>query len=124
MRIRSRKKCTEDRFWKYVDKNGPNGCHIWKGGFFGNGYPAFWANGKTITAYVYVWEREHGEIPHEKLLRHTCNNISCVNIKHLYLISREREGRLYKRDCKYRKNASCSRGYKLCSPVRCINFKE
>lgn len=42
---------TVARFFKFVEIDLITGAWIWKGGLTGNGYGAFWYQGKTVSAY-------------------------------------------------------------------------
>jgi DNA-binding XRE family transcriptional regulator len=71
----------EDRFWEKVDKT--NGCWIWNGGQFQNGYGKFTIKGRQYRAHRVSYELAHGPIPADALLRHTCGNRLCVRPEHL-----------------------------------------
>lgn len=38
--------------------------------------------------YADIWERNHGPIPKDRIVLHTCGDESCLNIFHLYMESR------------------------------------
>ncbi len=79
----------ETRWKEDVDKNGPNGCWIWKPtkGVKGSyGKIPVW-NGcrpTELTAHRVAYEKFVGPIPEGMLVLHKCNNANCVNPDHLY----------------------------------------
>ena len=64
---------------------GDPGCIIWTGATNSSGYGSLWANGKSVKAHRYSWERVHGPIPDDRVIDHTCYERSCVNPDHLRL---------------------------------------
>jgi len=82
-----------DRFWKYVDKRGPDECWPWIGsGSLGYGtIQVGGRSGKKVLAHRISWELHKGQIPENKdefhgtVVRHQCNNRLCVNPTHLKL---------------------------------------
>jgi len=50
-----------------------------------DGYPKICRNNKETRGNRYVYEREHGEIPKGLVIRHTCDNPTCINPNHLVL---------------------------------------
>lgn len=61
-------------------------CEEWTGGSKTElGYGWFHVNDKMIFAHRYSYERHHGPIPDDKIVRHKCDNPSCVSPHHLEL---------------------------------------
>lgn len=86
----------EERVRSKIDTSaGPDACHPWTGGYGQFGTPSIFVsrNGRkgSASARKVVWELAHGEVPAEHLVMVTCENRSCVNIKHLKLESRRAE---------------------------------
>lgn len=75
--------------WQRVDKNGPNGCWIYKGATDRRGYgrPATWQDGKPRRYYAHrrSYEIHNGPIPAGMLVLHKCDNPPCCNPEHLFL---------------------------------------
>lgn len=72
-----------ERFWKKVDKKGPDDCWEWKGSKSSSGYGHIIFEGKTTDAHRVSYILTHGEIPENLLVLHNCNNKTCVNPRHL-----------------------------------------
>lgn len=90
-------KTPEQRFWDFVDKNGPKHptlktkCWLWSGYIFnGISYGRIWSKGRYIKAHRFSWELHNGQIPNEDgddrlLILHRCDNPLCVRPSHLHL---------------------------------------
>lgn len=98
------------RFWRFVDKNGPNGCWLWEGFKDSEGYGRFWmgkffmeiTNGgrlkNTKRAPVASYMMLKGSIPKGKFVCHKCDNPPCVNPAHLWLgTAKENTGDMYQK---------------------------
>lgn len=111
----------EIRFWKYVDKDGANGCWNWIGsktprGYgllnlgveFAKGNPA----GKMVMTHRLSYEMHKGPIPEGKVLDHLCRNIACCNPAHLEAVT-QRENLMRGRGAPARNAAKthCKRGH-------------
>lgn len=67
----------------FVKKN-EDGCWGWTG-CISAGYGQFRSGMKQERAHRASWILNHGPIPVDKQVLHTCNNRICSNPKHLYL---------------------------------------
>jgi len=60
------------------------GCWLWLGGTFKkSGYGRFKHDGKGDYAHRYSYAIHKGAIPPNKVVRHSCDNVLCVNPAHL-----------------------------------------
>lgn len=79
----------EQRFWKKVNKDGPNKigtpCWLWVGALQQNGYGSFWLNRTSIGAHRYSYNLHNGvTLPSHLCACHKCDTPLCVNPEHLF----------------------------------------
>jgi hypothetical protein len=60
-------------------------CLVWIGMKSDKGYGLLKLNGKTQRAHRLMYQLHFGSIPDGLVVRHSCDNPSCVNIAHLHL---------------------------------------
>ena len=58
-------------------------CWIWTSGKTSRGYGMFVFKGKSMPAHRFAYQFYIGEIPPGNVIRHKCDNPSCVNPDHL-----------------------------------------
>ncbi len=80
----SRKPISE-RFWQKVEVRGPDECWPWRGKLNTYGYGELKADCKRRLAHRLLVEWANGPIPSGHVVRHKCDNPSCVNLWHLEL---------------------------------------
>lgn len=72
------------RFHDNVPMNpNENGCWIWQGHSYPNGYGCLKVFGKTVSAHRYAYSLYCGPIPDGMEILHTCDVRKCVNPDHL-----------------------------------------
>lgn len=76
-----------DRFWKKVDKAGPNECWNWRGGKPGKGYGRITVNGRGMPAHRLSVLLSGRPIPKGMFVDHCCRNTKCVNPRHLRVVT-------------------------------------
>lgn len=80
---------TMERFWAYVNKDGPvpkcrpdlGPCWVWTGELR-DGYGRFWTQGRTHQAHRYLYERKIRPLGN-LIPDHLCRNRACVRLSHL-----------------------------------------
>jgi hypothetical protein len=79
-----------ERFWRKVDKRGPDECWAWRASTNGNGYGKFglgtYAEG-MVYAHRFAFELMEGPIPEGMEIDHLCRNRGCVNPAHLEVVT-------------------------------------
>ena len=66
-------------------------CHIFKGYKTEAGYGMIdvsktWRN---VRVHRYVWERDVGPIPEDRVIDHQCRNRDCINVMHLRIVTHQ-----------------------------------
>lgn len=75
----------EERFWDKVPMREEGKCWLWHGAMLKGGYGQIKIAGTPVQAHRFAWSFVNGEIPEGMVIRHTCDNPSCVNPSHLLL---------------------------------------
>jgi len=75
-------KSMEERFWEKVEERGSDECWPWTAASQPEGYGNYWDGERHVGAHRVSFKLEHGD-PGDDLVRHTCDNPSCVNPAHL-----------------------------------------
>jgi hypothetical protein len=73
-----------DRFWRSVDRRGPDECWPWKDARDAHGYGAFGHGSKTLKAHRVSSELTDGPIAEGLAVCHRCDNPPCCNPAHLF----------------------------------------
>lgn len=77
----------EERWAKYVNKDGPGGCWIWTGFKDPDGYGRVFYNGKLRGAHHVALEMLGTKIPAGMAVDHMCRVKACVNPDHLRIVT-------------------------------------
>ena len=78
---------TVARFWGHVDKRGPNECWPWKRTLSRGGYGVLSIKRKGIRAHRMAVLLDGRDIPPGMVIDHLCRNPSCVNPRHLEIVT-------------------------------------
>lgn len=75
----------DERFWRKVDRAGPEDCWLWNASLTNQGYGQVWMKelGRPASAHRWAYERLVGPIPVGLSLDHLCRVRNCVNPAHL-----------------------------------------
>ena len=77
-----------DRFQAKIEPEPNSGCWLWAGHVGKNGYGRAWLNGRTDMAHRAIYELALGTvIPDSLTIDHLCRTKSCVNPRHLEVVS-------------------------------------
>lgn len=77
-----------ERFWKKVDRSGPDDCWEWKGAKANFGYGEHIISNRKVRAHRVAWELTKGTIPIGLCILHKCDNPPCCNPNHLFVGTR------------------------------------
>lgn len=76
----------KERFWKRVNKSGPDQCWLWIGKCINNkGYATFSFSRRLILVHRFAWVSINGEIPNGMVVCHKCDVPLCCNPDHLWI---------------------------------------
>ena len=74
-----------ERFWKHVDRRGPDECWPWMGARSCGYGRVNVGQGEIRNAHSVAWELVNGPIPNGMHVCHHCDNPPCCNPVHLWL---------------------------------------
>ena len=73
-------------------------CWIWPGDINEAGYGIIHTQTGSASAHRELWEIRHGKLKSWQYLHHTCREKSCINFKHLKVVSPAEHQALHKSD--------------------------
>ena len=73
----------EERFWHFVDKKSSGECWNWKGSLDKDGYGSLRTPTTQVRAHRVSFQIHNSQSIDGLIVRHLCNNPSCVNPDHL-----------------------------------------
>lgn len=77
-------KATQERFWAKVNVAAADDCWEWQASTSKNGYGCFKVDGRVEGAHRFAFFLVNDRYPAAgNVVRHSCDNIRCVNPKHL-----------------------------------------
>lgn len=107
-----RKPSALERALSKVAINMDTGCWEWVGAIDPNGYAAFKAEGKKVTAHRWIYQQVHGVLPAYLHIDHLCRNRRCVNPAHMEPVTqRENNARGDSPAALAGRNGVCCRGH-------------
>lgn len=75
------------RVARRVEQHGD--CLLWTGGRNGKGYGSIGiGNHKTALVHRFVYEAQVGPIPEDLTIDHLCLRKTCVNVRHMEIVTR------------------------------------
>lgn len=106
----------EQRFWQKVALPDENGCWLWTASKCRDGYGFFSmrVNGKhkNVGAHRFSYETTRGKIPPGMTIDHLCRVTSCVNPRHLEVVTQRDNGlRGNSESAKNAKKTHCPKGH-------------
>ena len=82
------KRSMERGFEVFKLKRSVSKCVNWVGTFNSHGYGRIYiSRKKSIMAHRAMYEGTYGKIPKDKVIDHMCRNTSCVNPKHMRVVT-------------------------------------